>query len=1172
MRQTILKIDHLQKFYSVFWQLIMMSNSKAVIYFEELIQVYQLNPSDFVKTYKGFRVLLMKVAKELTEEESIQFSNLFSRLSFVCKKFNLNRKIHSVRVVANQVIQSEYKVEELECQTHMMWLSEFIASAYNVDVPDVLKDQFPSSIFKKEMPSKKSTKIKLMRVEVVRIENDFLICDSEENEGGELIQVAINDSRYNLLFVVTEKWIGAQLNLLNVEVDENEIFYPKFLILEPDYLIDVSSIAECFQEFGKSEYHYLKSKFEEVPNNKYIRLGNFANQVVDELFANGGKTDVSFRETFEKDFKAYPFEYTVCKDLKDRDDFIEYMKAAQLQFTNIKRVISGELKQNEIEVKNAILEPSFLCDAFGIQGRLDILELKPEGKAKIVELKSGGVPFPDNGKSIKPNHRSQLYLYYQLIAVLNDLDFSDVAQATDGYILYSKVHTNNLRFDQPNLNRVQEIFDVRNRILLNEMLLTENDADVAKTTVNKVTSKELVNASGVNAKFKQMLERQIDGFLKPLEHLTAVESAYFYNYVNFIAKEQSIAKLGNGDYNSNNGLASLWLNSFDVKKDQFEILYDLVILQNRADQEVKEIVFERTNAENSFVSFRTGDMCVLYPRSSSKDNATSNQVLKCTIKSLTVQHVTLSFRFKQNNTLFFEEHEKWALERDSVDSSFTSMYRGLYAFIKSNQKRRDLLLNQRPPVKSKSVEFEQQHLSEEQNRVINKALTAKDYFLLNGPPGTGKTSIVIKELLKELHKDQELNVLLLAYTNRAVDELCDAVNTSFKESDGLAQNNFIRIGNPMSCSEQYKPNLLSQIIHQEIDSLEKKGESFSRGTLSGIIEKHKVFVSTISSISGRTDVFKLKKFDLVIIDEASQVLEPQILSVLAQTKKFILIGDHKQLPAIVLQNKELSKVTDPLLLEMGLSSRKNSLFERLYTHCEKEGHSHAFDMLTYQGRMHEDVAAFPNQAFYNSALQQAHDIPNLPVHQKNLLKRQVSGLSLTSSGSPLGKAITSNRVLFFPSKTDLSNLHGKSNVEEADLVVQLIKEYQEIYELSSEPFDAEKTIGVITPFRNQIALIKQKMEEAEVMNFQNISVDTVERYQGSQRDIIILSFAIHNAFQLDSIINLNDDGEVDRKLNVALTRAKEQLVLIGNRDALVQNLVYKNLVDFVEGNGGVVDL
>lgn len=162
MHQTILKIDHLQKFYSVFWQLIMMSNSKAVIYFEELIQVYQLNPSDFVKTYKGFRVLLMKVAKELTEEESIQFSNLFSRLSFVCKKFNLNRKIHSVRVVANQVIQSEYKVEELECQTHMMWLSEFIASAYNVDVPDVLKDQFPSSIFKKEMPSKKSTKIKLM--------------------------------------------------------------------------------------------------------------------------------------------------------------------------------------------------------------------------------------------------------------------------------------------------------------------------------------------------------------------------------------------------------------------------------------------------------------------------------------------------------------------------------------------------------------------------------------------------------------------------------------------------------------------------------------------------------------------------------------------------------------------------------------------------------------------------------------------------------------------------------------------------------------------------------------------------------------------------------------------------------------------------------------------------
>lgn len=1148
-----------------------MKDSKANIYFEELIQIHAQFNSNYIKSYKGLRVLLMKISKELTESESIQFSNLFSRLSFVCKKLNLNKKIQSVRVVANQVIQFTYPISALEYETHVMWMSEFIASAYQVAVPEELKKSFPAEEFVKEHPVRKSTKIKLMRVEVLRFEDDLMICDYDGNETGDSIRVAINHPDYNLHFHPNDNWIGTQVNLLNIDVDEREIYYPKFLILEPDYLLDVSSIAECFQDYGTSEFQFLKSKFEEVPNNKYIRLGNFANQVVDELFADGGRSNVTFRETFEKDFKNYPFEYTVCKDLADRDDFIEYMKAAQLQFSNIKRVISGEFKSKNIDVKKAILEPSFLCDVFGIQGRLDILELKQNGTAKIIELKSGGVPFPDNGKSIKANHRSQLYLYYQLIAVLNDLDFSEISEATDGYIFYSKVHTNNLRFDQPNLNRVQEIFNVRNDIVLNEMSLAINDALAAKETIKKVTSSELIKGAGVNAKFKQILERQFDGFQKPLAGLSPVESSYFYSYVNFIAKEQSIAKLGNGDYNSNHGLASLWLNSFEVKKDQFEILYDLAIAQNRADQEVKEIIFDRTNPENSFVSFRVGDMCVLYPRSSSKDNATSNQVLKCTIKSLTVRQVTLSFRFKQNNTLFFEEHDKWAVERDSLDSSFTAMYKGLYSFIKSNQKRRDLLLNQINPVKNSPVEFDQSYLSEEQNRVLNKALTAKDYFLLNGPPGTGKTSIIIKELLKELHKDQNLNVLLLAYTNRAVDELCDAVKSSIKESDLQTEQDFIRIGNPMSCSETYRDNLLSKIINKEIKELEGKGGSFSRATLSGIIEKHKVFVSTISSISGRTDVFKLKKFDLVIIDEASQVLEPQILSVLAQTKKFILIGDHKQLPAIVLQNKELSKIDDPLLLKMGLNNRKNSLFERLYTYCEKNNLDHAFDMLTYQGRMHEEIAAFPNQAFYNSALQQAHDIPNLSVHQKNLLNRQIAKLTLNSTGTEIGNCLCNHRVLFIPSKTDLSNLHGKSNIEEAELVVKIIKEYQAIYELSSEPFDSRKSIGVITPFRNQIALIRQKMEEANVLDFENITVDTVERYQGSQRDIIILSFAIHNAFQLESIVNLNDDGEVDRKLNVALTRAKEQLVIIGNRDALVQNLVYKNMIDFIDDKGGLVE-
>ncbi|MBK7911794.1 AAA domain-containing protein [Candidatus Pollutiaquabacter sp.] len=220
-------------------------------------------------------------------------------------------------------------------------------------------------------------------------------------------------------------------------------------------------------------------------------------------------------------------------------------------------------------------------------------------------------------------------------------------------------------------------------------------------------------------------------------------------------------------------------------------------------------------------------------------------------------------------------------------------------------------------------------------------------------------------------------------------------------------------------------------------------------------------------------------------------------------------------------------------------NRKNSLFERLYTYCEKNKFDFAYDKLTYQGRMHREVALFPNHSFYQSELKEAFDIPNLPIKTKEGLKRQIRPLSLSSpTKNDLTDLLARKRLIFFQSKEDKSNHFGKKNIQEADLVVRIVQAIKKLYDFNSRPFSEKKTIGIITPFRNQIALIKQKLEEANIPNFEDITVDTVERYQGSQRDIIIFSFAINNPFQLNGIVNLNDDGTVDRKLNVALTRAK----------------------------------
>ncbi|HAD80319.1 MAG TPA: hypothetical protein DCF99_14345 [Flavobacteriaceae bacterium] len=472
-----------------------------------------------------------------------------------------------------------------------------------------------------------------------------------------------------------------------------------------------------------------------------------------------------------------------------------------------------------------------------------------------------------------------------------------------------------------------------------------------------------------------------------------------------------------------------------------------------------------------------------------------------------------------------------------------------------------MILTQSVPKSEMDYDYFNSNLSDEQNRILKKALSTKDYFLLNGPPGTGKTSIIIKELVKEIYEKQDCNILLLAYTNRAVDELCESINSAI--SDQIEQK-FIRIGNELSTSPEFHQNLLNKIIEQKDADLEQKGEKFSRKTIQDIIRKQRIFVSTVASISSKNDILKLKKFDTIIIDEASQILEPQIVGILPKAERFIMIGDHKQLPAIVLQNPELAKTNNELLENIGLINRKNSIFERLYEFCERNNYENAFDQLTYQGRMHAEIADFPNNYFYDGKLNVAFDIPNLNDEIKQSLNRQRADLHFEhyNQSNNLQNFITNHRFAFI--NVDENPYLPSTNVQEADLIVKFVQEIIHLYEINQKPFDPKKTIGIIAPFRNQIALIKQKFELANIPNHEQITVDTVERYQGSQRDIILYSFAVTYHSQLNALVNMNDQGNVDRKLNVALTRAKEQLFLIGNQAILKENQLIKTLIDYLE--------
>ena len=244
---------------------------------------------------------------------------------------------------------------------------------------------------------------------------------------------------------------------------------------------------------------------------------------------------------------------------------------------------------------------------------------------------------------------------------------------------------------------------------------------------------------------------------------------------------------------------------------------------------------------------------------------------------------------------------------------------------------------------------------------------------------------------------------------------------------------------------------------------------------------------------------------------------------------------------------------------MGLLNMRNSLFERLYKRCQDMQWDWAFGQLSHQGRMHRDIMAFPNEHFYEGTLR---ILPSdMPESERQTMPLQWPIPLLRGNDKGLETYITRERVLFIPVASSDERMMRKVNEGEAEKVVELICLFDTLYAQMGLPL-TERTIGVITPYRAQIAYIRSRLALCE-RDYSHLTIDTVERYQGGARDIIIISLCANSLTQLDNLVSSGDDG-VDRKLNVALTRARQQLILVGDPDILKHNSIY---ADFIERYG-----
>ena len=1080
--------------------------------------------------YRSLRVSFERIVREQMQNVSLQATDLSARINYVVSQFSLSdackKELHTFRLTSNDVMNHRKEPVESEFLRDIRSVANAYAGIFATPIPKELYERLPK---KTEVSMKREGFALQRRIRVCFecADEEFLYVTPVDEVSDGYWKIRFNQTGINDEFTegIREYWRHAQLNLLDVKRNEDGTYTPSFIVLEPDYLIDISSLAECYRDYGSHPANYLMSRLIPINNARPLLLGNIANLFLDE-WIHAGEEEPDYLSCMKKAFRQYPVELAACEELLDPEKEVTFFKDCKMHFEHIRQTVTETFMAPgyNLDKSDAVLEPSYICEALGVQGRLDYMQ---RDMSSFIEMKSGKADeYAMKGKiEPKENNRVQMLLYMAVLEYSMGVD----RRKQHPYLLYTRYPL--LYPAQASWAQVRRIIALRNRIVANEYgTQMHNHSSYTEELLAQINPITLNQKKMQGSFWEQYLAPGIMNFQKKLSSLSALEKAYVYSLYNFVTKELYISKSGDVDSESRTGASTLWLSTLDEKREAGEILYDLRITDSQASLPHKPtITFRIPEYDESFLpNFRLGDVVVLYERNHATDNVTNKLIIKGNIERLTTTEVCIRLRASQRNLSVFPLESLYAMEHDYMDATFRGMYLGISAFMDANMERRELLLGQRKPAFDEDELMKNDHFIDDFERVAIKAYSAKDYFLLIGPPGTGKTSRALRRMVEKFYADPDTQMLLLAYTNRAVDEICSSLENIVPSVD------YIRIGSELSCDGRYRGRLLENVLAP----YDKRKDVRER------LSACRIYVGTVVSLSSKPELFKLKRFDVAIVDEATQILEPQLLWVLTAKSsdgknavgKFILIGDHKQLPAVVLQQKEDSEIHDEGLRRIGLHNLKDSLFERLYRNHLSEEDSPVWDILCRQGRMHPGVAAFPNQAFYGGKLE--------PV------------------GLPHQQEKVDVPVLFVPSVRDTDSLSGKTNVHEARLVADWA---ERIYWEVSENFNPNRTLGIITPYRSQIALIRKELQKKGIPALLDVSVDTVERYQGSEREVVIYSFCVNNKYQLKFLSNITEENgvQIDRKLNVALTRARKRIIIMGVPDILRENPIYHRLLSAI---------
>jgi len=444
------------------------------------------------------------------------------------------------------------------------------------------------------------------------------------------------------------------------------------------------------------------------------------------------------------------------------------------------------------------------------------------------------------------------------------------------------------------------------------------------------------------------------------------------------------------------------------------------------------------------------------------------------------------------------------------------------------------------PRHSKELETRYQQLNEDQRNAVLRAFCAKDYALIRGMPGTGKTLTVSFLIRALVHSGR--TVLVTSYTHSAVDNLL------MKLTD--LRHRILRIGSARSVH----PEMLDRIPESLLSSSHHSSQEKQQGNLSdlaNLVSNARIVGATCLG-AATSPLLQNQRFDVCIVDEAGQITLPICLGPLRKVNSsFVLIGDENQLPPLV--RSEAAR-------HGGLSI---SLFERL-----ANAHPSTVSQLRFQYRMNEDIMTLSNHLIYNGQLRcGTENVSKRRLTDMNEMKLAELSGGESSREDWLRRAMSSafpvvfldmDRVetcsdSFSDKKNDQNNLEGKTEHKvEAQLVSQLVK-------CSVCCGVNPKDIGVISPYRDQLRAIRRRLE------IPGLEISTVDKYQGRDKECIIVSLVRRSK----NIGRLLRDW---RRVNVAFTRAKTKLIILGSANTLSCDPVFQKFLKLVRERDWVLSL